>query len=129
MPTTAIEQVRAMEHKRAAAMVAGDIDAIAELLDEQLIYCHSSGIVDTRESYLRELRKSEYTYHAVELDAIEHQIVHGDWVVINSLMTVSMTVRSAGHTASRQIRATSVWTRADQRSGWRLLVSHSTNLT
>jgi ketosteroid isomerase-like protein len=128
MPASEIDQVRAAEQRRAAAMIAADVDAIADLLDERLIYCHSSGVVDTRESYLDELRKSEYTYHAVELDTIDHQIVTVGQVIINSVMTVSMTVRSTGRTVSRQIRATSVWVQADDAPGWRLLVSHSTNL-
>jgi ketosteroid isomerase-like protein len=128
MPASEIDQVRAAEQRRAAAMIAADVDAIADLLDERLIYCHSSGVVDTRESYLDELRKSEYTYHAVELDTIDHQIVTAGQVIINSVMTVSMTVRSTGRTVSRQIRATSVWVQADDGPGWRLLVSHSTNL-
>jgi ketosteroid isomerase-like protein len=128
MSATEIEEVRVMERKRAAAMVDADVDAIADLLDDRLIYCHSSGVVDTRESYLSELRKAEYTYHSVELDTIDHQIVERNQVIVNSVMTVSMTVRSSGQTVSRQIRATSIWVRAAESPGWRLLVSHSTNL-
>jgi ketosteroid isomerase-like protein len=124
-----VSEVLALESARAKAMIAGDIDAIAALLDDRLIYCHSSAVVDTRQSYLAALNKREYTYHAVDLVKTDHQVVEGGVVIINSLMAVSMTVRSSGQSLSRQIRATSVWVRADGHPGWRLLVSHSTNVS
>jgi hypothetical protein len=106
MSADKIEQVRASERQRAAAMIAADIEAIAEILDTRLIYCHSSGVVDTRDSYLDELRKSEYTYHSVELDTIDREIVEGDLVIKNSVMTVRSSGRpSRGGSGQRRCGA------------------------
>jgi ketosteroid isomerase-like protein len=123
-----IEEVRKLEAKRFEAMLAGDLTNIAALLDERLIYVHSSGLVDTRDSYLAALSKAEYTYHSVDIVQDDNAIVEGSLVILNRIMEVSMTVRSSGQTVSRRISATSVWVRSDAAPGWRLLASHSTNI-
>jgi hypothetical protein len=123
-----INDVRAAMQKRAEAMVAGDIEAIAGLLEKRLIYTHSSGLVDTRESYIEALNRREYVYHSVEPVSIDHSIVDRDSVILNSIMEVAMTVRSTGQSLSRRIRVTEIWTRDAVDLTWRLLVSHSTNV-
>jgi hypothetical protein len=109
-------------------MLAGDLDTIASLLDPRLIYVHSSGIADTRQSYLDALAKSEYTYHAVEVCGENAAVIEGDLVIINRDLSVSMTVRSTGKTVSRRINATSTWKRDAARGKWLMLASHSTNI-
>ena len=125
--TQEVDEVLAAVGKRGAAMVAGDVEAIAGLLDARCIYTHSSGLTDTRESYLAALNRNEYTYHSVELVQLDHALVLGESVILNSVMAVAMTVRSTGQSLSRQIKLTETWVRAPDGSGWRLLVSHSTN--
>ena len=50
-----LEQVQALERKRLAAMMQADVDAVAACLDDDLIYIHSSGAVDTKQSYLQRI--------------------------------------------------------------------------
>jgi len=123
-----VNDVRAAMQKRADSMVAGDIAAIAGLLDEKLIYTHSSGLVDSRESYIEALNRKEYVYHSVEAVSIDHSIVESGLVILNSIMDVAMTVRSTGQSISRRIRVTEIWRRETADPMWRLLVSHSTNI-
>jgi hypothetical protein len=123
-----VSEVRGIEQIRFDAMLAGDINTIADLLDTRLIYVHSSGLADTRDSYLAALAKAEYTYHSVEVTKENAAIVEGDFVIINRDLSVSMTVRSTGKTVSRQINATSTWVRNAARGTWLLLASHSTNI-
>ncbi|WP_025102265.1 nuclear transport factor 2 family protein [Burkholderia sp. A1] len=123
-----LDEVRALEGKRFDAMQAGELDAIAALLDPRLIYVHSSGLVDSRDSYLAALARAEYTYHSVEVVKDEQAVVEGDVVILNRLLAVSMTVKSSGQTLSRQLSATSVWSRANDARAWLLVASHSTNL-
>ncbi len=123
-----LDEVRALEGKRFHAMQAGELDAIAALLDSRLIYVHSSGLVDSRDTYLAALARAEYTYHSVEVVKDEQAVVEGDVVILNRLLAVSMTVKSSGQTLSRQLSATSVWSRANDARAWLLVASHSTNL-
>jgi ketosteroid isomerase-like protein len=121
-----VDEVRAAIDQRGAAMVGADIKAIAALLDERCVYTHSSGVTDTRDTYIAALNKKEYTYHSVKMVEVDHSIVIGDLVILNSVMAVSMTVKSTGQSISRNIQVTEVWTR-EGGNGWKLLISHSTN--
>jgi hypothetical protein len=53
-----IDTVRELDRARVSAMLKGDVEAIASHLDYDLIYIHSTGVVDTRESYLESLSSS-----------------------------------------------------------------------
>jgi ketosteroid isomerase-like protein len=121
-----IDEVRAAIARRGAAMVAGHVDGIAELLDDRCIYTHSSGLSDTKATYVEALRKQEYTYHSVDMVAVDHSILLPEVVILNSVMKVSMTVKSSGQSISREIKVTEMWIRGTV-GEWKLLVSHSTN--
>jgi ketosteroid isomerase-like protein len=123
-----VDEVRLAIAKRGAAMVAANVDAIASLLDDRCIYTHSSGLSDTKASYVAALRKQEYTYHSVDMVEVDHSIVLPNLVILNSVMKVAMTVKSTGQSVSRAIKVTEVWTH-DKSGEWKLLVSHSTNKT
>jgi hypothetical protein len=50
------EEILALEEKRFAAMVSGDLGALDALLHQDLVYTHSSAVVDTKASYLEAIR-------------------------------------------------------------------------
>src|SRR4051794_4147756 len=58
--------VRALEGQRATAMLEGDADALGYLLDEEVFYAHSSGLTDTRDSFLAKFRLGVFNYTRVE---------------------------------------------------------------
>jgi hypothetical protein len=123
-----VQEVQALQKKRGEAMIAANVDAIAELLDERCIYSHSSTLTDTKQTYVEALKKKEYTYHSVETVSTDHSVVIGDIVIVNGIMAVSMTVKSSGQTLTRKIRVSEVWTRSKGTPAWKLLLSHSTNI-
>lgn len=55
------------EEARQQAMLAGDIEALASLLDDNAVYIHSSGVVDDEKSYLQPLRTGDVSYRAIDL--------------------------------------------------------------
>ena len=59
-----VEQVRAQERRRIAATRANDVDALAPLLDEGLIYINSVGEIYDKQAYLRAIRTHALTYDA-----------------------------------------------------------------
>jgi ketosteroid isomerase-like protein len=128
IPMNEADEVRAMAGQRATAMMAADVDGIARLLDERCVYTHSSGLTDTKASYVAALRKQEYLYHAVETVSVDHAVIIGHLVVLNSVMRVSMTVKATGASVDRKIKVTEMWIRDADGPGWKLLISHSTNL-
>lgn len=59
-------RIRTTETRRLAAMVAGDVGTLADLLDSCLRYEHSNGTTDTRESLLEALASGRVRYEAIE---------------------------------------------------------------
>jgi len=79
MSTTSEADVRrellVADDARYAAMIAGDLAALQQMLAEELLYCHSSGQVDTRASYLSTLASGAVKYlEAQRFDEIVHPI-------------------------------------------------------
>lgn len=58
--------ILAADDARYAAMIEGDFTALEEILADELLYGHSSGQVDTRESYLNALRGGAVKYLEVQ---------------------------------------------------------------
>ena len=55
-------EILATDDARYTAMIEGDFTALQEILAEELLYGHSSGQVDTRESYLNSLQGGAVKY-------------------------------------------------------------------
>jgi hypothetical protein len=55
-------EVYAAEERRTRAMVDGDVAALAELIDDDCRYVHSSGAVDNKASYLEKLQSGAFGY-------------------------------------------------------------------
>ena len=53
------------EQARTGAMVAGDVDTLDRLLDDECLYVHSSGAIDTKTAYLDRLRDGTLIYRSV----------------------------------------------------------------
>ncbi|NIF77121.1 nuclear transport factor 2 family protein [Paraburkholderia sp. Cy-641] len=116
----AIEQVQQLEDARYAAMVSKDIPTLDRLLDDKLIYMHSSGVADTKSSYLEGLRTGVWDYHGIDRTELRYQI-DGDIVLVFGKLAIRMMIR--GVFKAFESRALAVWVR--KREGWRLLAVQS----
>jgi ketosteroid isomerase-like protein len=67
-----LDQVQTSERMRRSAMISGDVHAIAACLDDDLIYIHSNGVIDTKESYVSALKTAQYVYESVEVLETRH---------------------------------------------------------
>lgn len=54
--------IRDLEARRYAAMGAGDLDALRDLLSDRLTYAHSDTTRDTKASYLKTLEEGSLRY-------------------------------------------------------------------
>lgn len=118
-----VGELRRTEDARLAAMVAGDLAAIAELLDPDLHYTHSTGRVDDRASLLALLASGATRYLELSHD-FTTVTFEGDVAVVEGLMKLHLI--SAG--TEKQLRTTNrtVWSQSDGQ--WKLkLFSGSKN--
>lgn len=52
-------------------MIAADVTALEPLLDKGFAHIHSSGTVDTRESFLERVREGDLKYHAIDCKDVD----------------------------------------------------------
>jgi ketosteroid isomerase-like protein len=120
---TALDDVRALERARLSAMLKGDDQSIAQYLDQDLIYVHSTGLVDSRDSYLSSLKDGKYVYEKIEI--IEERHVQGaDFILLLQILSVVIRVAGAGAASPRQVAASSLWRRSQGQ--WKLASMQAT---
>ncbi|MGW5110628.1 nuclear transport factor 2 family protein [Nocardia sp. NPDC004123] len=57
--------LRRASRRRYDAMIAADIDALSTILAPELIYTHTNGDMDSKESYLEKVRSRYFDYHSI----------------------------------------------------------------
>lgn len=101
------QQVLVLEQRRVTASLAADVDELDKLIDDDCCYVHSSGSVDTKKSYLAQLRRGTLRYTRIACS--EHAVsVHGSCGVATFRMDAIADV--AGQPRLLRTRCTAVWT-------------------
>ena len=118
---TVEQDILALEDRRCAAMTAGDADALAALLHDDLVYTHSSAAVDDKASYLDAIRSGRTRYHSIER-AAERVRTYGDTALVDG--TAQIEVDVDGKHKSLRLRFLDAWTRTPQ--GWKFVAWQST---
>jgi Domain of unknown function (DUF4440) len=118
-----IAEIGRVEDVRYRAMIDGDQEALRPLLSERLRYTHSSGSLDTKESYLRRLGDGSLVYHSVE-HPTDHVTVLDGAVLVAGSMTGEATVNGTRKT----LRNSSLAVYAAENGGWALIAYQPTPL-
>ncbi|MFD1213637.1 nuclear transport factor 2 family protein [Arthrobacter sp. GCM10027362] len=113
--------LRAAEARRMQALLDGDLDAFAGLCDDRLVYTHSVGRRDGKDSLLDALRSGTVKYHRIEHE-LERVVLAGGAAWISGAMRAGITSR--GQLRELDTLTTSVWVRPE--AGWKLLAFHTT---
>lgn len=115
-----IAELAALEDRRYAAMQAADIEALDDLLHDQLIYSHSTGGMDTKEEYLAALRDKVSIYKSVVRDGQTVRVT-GDVGLVFHHAVIDAEHKGADLHLDNRLLA--VWVRDD--GVWRLLAIQS----
>jgi ketosteroid isomerase-like protein len=111
-----------LDKRRCDAMVRGDIATLEQLLSPRLVYVHSHGGRDTKDSYLQALRSGAVDYRFIDHRA-ERVEVAESVAVINGTMRAEVTNRGGSKRRLHTV-TTAVWSQVD--GSWQLLVFHAT---
>ncbi len=114
-------QVLAREAARGAALLAADIDALAELLSERLVFAHATAAYEDKASLLAKMRSGAIVYNTLAVSG-QRVIELGDTALLVSRLTASVTV--GGQPRSIDNWTLSVWTLED--GSWRLVAYQPT---
>ena len=110
-----------VDEARRAALVAGDVAALAELVADGARYGHANGRVDTKEELLASLASGELRYRGIRYHGVDAREVGGAFVVTGR-QTVEVT--SGGRDVTSESVFVAVYTHT--RGRWRLVAYQST---
>ena len=114
------DDVLKAEHEWAAAVTAGHFDHVAGLLDDTLIYAHSSGIIESKSEYLGKLRSGAQQYTAITHEKSTVRI-HGNAAVVHTIGRMAGT--NAAGPFDNRLMIMHTWV---QSGGKWLLAAHQT---
>jgi hypothetical protein len=114
------EEAWQLEGKRRAALIAGDLDTLEALCSDELTYTHTTGMVDTKQSYMKALR-SGVRYEA--MDFLEVSLAPYDNTVV-MVGLAQIAVKSPRGPIRFKARFTGVW--AKQQGQWRFAAWQTT---
>jgi len=115
------------EQCRREALLAGDSAALEGLLSDALVYVHSTGARDTRDSYLRKISDGALRYLHLEFSHLQAQVTAGAALVTGRM---SATVLKEGQEKQVSSVFLTVWLPepSDAGSAWRLRAHQGTSL-
>ncbi len=117
------QEVVAADQAWAKAIMKMDYPALEKLLGEELVYTHSTGIIDTKRQYIDSLKSGLQKYNSVE--HIEPKVqVHGNTAVLTSGLKMDTTTKGAQQVAS--FRVIHVWVKRG--GSWQLVAHQTTRL-
>ena len=109
-----------LEQRRFKAMCDGDADALSALLHDRLTYTHSSGAVDSKESYTRGVREKVWDYHSITPSDAKVSM-KGNAAVVHCRLRFDLTARGVPRII--ETVALAVWV---DDGGWTCIAVHST---
>ena len=115
--------VRDLEEQRYRAMLGADLATLDRLLDDTLTYTHSSGVIDTKASYMAGVRDKVWEYKNISREN-ERVVVRGDCALVFCRLRIDLLVRGAPRKV--ESNALAVW--VEDGHHYRLLAVHSSPL-
>lgn len=116
MQMTDTSTLENLEERRYAAMLNADISVLKDLLHDELSYMHSTGELETKESYISGLRKGTSAYKKVRCSDRTIRVHNDIGLVFHRLEADVVFQGNARHLDNRLL---AVWSReVDQ---WRMI--------
>ena len=115
-----IDGILALETRRYGAMTSNDLPALTALLHNDLVYTHSSGVVDTKASYLDALSSGRTRYLNVEQRAQQVKLI-GEVAILIGASHIEVDVEKVRK--SLDLRSLAVWTATP--AGWQFIAWQS----
>lgn len=122
---TAQQDLLALEQERSRALVEEDYASVAELFADDLVYVHTTGLVQGKHDYL-EYARSAVQYLAIERGQLDIRFYGDDLAVMTGPQCNTLQKRGGDQSIRGEGFATQVWVRADK--GWQMSSFHATKV-
>jgi ketosteroid isomerase-like protein len=117
------DEVKQAEQKWIAAVTSKDKSALEAILAKELVYTHSTGLVEDKGQYLQALASGNQKYDSIEYEAPAIQ-TYGSTAVVTT--KVVMKGATKGQPFNNQLRLLHVWVK--QGGKWSLVAHQTTRL-
>ena len=98
------EEILQLEKSRTDAILAKDTAALEKLFDDDLVYIHSSGRLDTKTSYIDNMKTGKSDYQAFTYSNVKVRR-YGDCAIVSGDVIIQASNRL-------DLRFTNVWSKA-----------------
>jgi hypothetical protein len=115
------EQVLAREAQRCTALLDADIESLADLLSERLVFAHANATYDDKPSLLAKMGSGSIVYQTLAVTG-QRVIDLGETALLVSRLTAAVAV--GGHPRAIDNWTLSVWTR--EAGNWCLIAYQPT---
>ena len=115
------KEILTLEDKRYAAMTSGDLASLEELLHDQLLYTHSSGMMDTKASWLLAMKSGKTRYKSVKCSDQQVRILGGVALVTGK---GHIEAEINGQPRTLRLMFLNAWAKTPQ--GWKFVAWQST---
>ncbi|WP_051210663.1 nuclear transport factor 2 family protein [Runella zeae] len=119
-PETTVTEI---EKKRFAALVSKDYAYLDQVLASDLFYCHSNGLIDTKESFVQSIKDGKLVYNEMNPEELKVRIFDKTAIVTG---VCAAKVISNGQHLNTRFRFTDVYVRRKQ--GWQMVTWQSLKL-
>ena len=102
------KEILALEDKRYAAMCGGDFAALEAMLHDELLYTHSSGLTDTKATWLASLRSGKTKYKSAVCSDRKVRLV-GDTALVTGRAAIEAEIN--GQPRSLRLVFLNAWTK------------------
>jgi hypothetical protein len=124
MPQSAENVIAAIEQRRIAAMMAGDINTLNEIIDEQCTHIESNGTSRTKAAFLADVTKREFSFDLFEIEE-NHIRIFGETAVVAGTYRNIVRVRGQARPV-KHARHLRVYVHHDGR--WKLVAHQATEI-
>jgi ketosteroid isomerase-like protein len=117
------QEILKLEDERFSAMIARDFARLQLLVHDELMYTHSSGVVDGKASWLDSMRSGRVRYKSARCSEQKVRI-YGDTALITGRAHIEAEI--GGQPKTLKLLFLNAWTRTPQ--GWQFVAWQSTPL-
>ena len=117
------EEIKQTEQRWIAAVVGQDRGAMEVILAKELVYTHSTGLVEDKSQYIAAVTSGNQKYDSIEYEAPAIQIYGSTAVVATKVVMKGST---KGQPFNNQLRLLHVWVK--QGGKWSLVAHQTTRL-
>lgn len=117
-------EIKQLDDQRVEAMLQADAGTLASICDDDLLYLHTGGRIETKMQWIESIKTGAHRYKRFDREDVQVRL-YGDTAVVTGLSHV--TVHSRNEDRSFKIRFLSVYARRQDR--WQFVAWQSNRIS